>query len=62
MAENKLKIQHLRSKELVDGKPKLPTELDEGEIAINFATGNETIAIKNDHHQIVKVDNKVDEN
>ena len=62
MAENKLKIQHLRSKELVDGKPKLPTELDEGEIAINFATGHETIAIKNDHNQIVKFDNKVDEN
>ena len=62
MAENKLKIQHLRSKELVDGKPKLPTELDEGEIAINFATGHETIAIKNDSNQIVKFDNKVDEN
>ena len=62
MAENKLKIQHLRSKELVAGKPKLPTELDEGEIAINFATGHETIAIKNDHNQIVKFDNKVDEN
>ncbi len=62
MAENKLKIQHLRSKELVDGKPKLPTELDEGEIAINFATGHETIAIKNDRNQIVKFDNKVDEN
>ena len=62
MAENKLKIQHLRSKELVDGKPKLPTELDEGEIAINFATGHETIAIKNDHNQIVKFVNKVDEN
>ena len=63
MAENKLKIQHLRSKELlVDGKPKLPTDLDEGEIAINFATGHETIAIKNDSNQIVKFDNKVDEN
>ena len=62
MAENKLKIQHLRSKELVDGKPKLPTELDEGEIAINFAAGHETIAIKNDSNQIVKFDNKVDEN
>ena len=62
MAENKLKIQHLRSKELVDGKPKLPTELDEGEIAINFANGHETIAIKNDRNQIVKFDNKVDEN
>ena len=63
MAENKLKIQHLRSKELlVDGKPKLPTDLDEVEIAINFATGHETIAIKNDSNQIVKFDNKVDEN
>ena len=62
MAENKLKIQHLRSKELVNGKPKLPTDLDEGEIAINFATGHETIAIKNDGNQIVKFDNKVDEN
>ena len=63
MAENKLKIQHLRSKELlVDGRPKLPTDLDEGEIAINFATGHETIAIKNDSNQIVKFDNKVDEN
>ena len=62
MAENKLKIQHLRSKELVDGKPKLPTELDEGEIAINFANGHETIAIKNADGEIVKFDNKVDEN
>ena len=63
MAENKLKIQHLRSKELLDnGKPKLPTDLDEGEIAINFANGHETIAIKNDLNQIVKFDNKVDEN
>ena len=61
MAENKLKIQHLRSKELVDGKPKLPTELDEGEIAINFANGHETIAIKNDRNQIVKIRNIVDE-
>lgn len=53
----------MRSKELtVDGKPKLPTELDEGEIAINFANGHETIAIKNDLNQIVKFDNKVDEN
>ena len=62
MAENKLKIQHLRSKELVDGKPKLPTDLDEGEIAINFATGYETMAIKNADGKIVKFDNKVDEN
>ena len=63
MAENKLKIQHLRSKELLaNGKPKLPTDLDEGEIAINFANGHETIAIKNDLNQIVKFDNKVDEN
>ena len=63
MAENKLKIQHLRSKQLLaNGEPTHPTDLDEGEIAINFANGHETIAIKNDLNQIVKFDNKVDEN
>ena len=61
-------IQNLRSQTIIDNnggkKPKLPeaNDIKEGEIAINFATGYETIAIKNADGEIVKFDNKVDEN
>ena len=61
-------IQNLRSQTTIDNnggkKPKLPeaNDIKEGEIAINFATGYETIAIKNADGEIVKFDNKVDEN
>lgn len=61
-------IQNLRSQTTIDNNgvktPKLPEAnyIKEGEIAINFATGYETIAIKNAAGEIVKFDNKVDEN
>lgn len=61
-------IQNLRSQTTIDNNgvkiPKLPEAnyIKEGEIAINFATGYETIAIKNADGEIVKFDNKVDEN
>ena len=61
-------IQNLRSQTTIDNNgvkiPKLPeaNDIKEGEIAINFATGYETIAIKNADGEIVKFDNKVDEN
>lgn len=61
-------IQNLRSQTTIDAnggkKPKLPeaNDIKEGEIAINFATGYETMAIKNADGNIVKFDNKVDEN
>lgn len=61
-------IQNLRSQTTIDNNgvkiPKLPDAnyIKEGEIAINFATGYETIAIKNADGEIVKFDNKVDEN
>ena len=61
-------IQNLRSQTIINvnggKKPKLPeaNDIKEGEIAINFATGYETMAIKNADGKIVKFDNKVDEN
>ena len=61
-------IQNLRSQTIINAnggkKPKLPeaNDIKEGEIAINFATGYETMAIKNADGKIVKFDNKVDEN
>lgn len=60
-------IQNLRSQTIINDegvkKPKLPeaNDIKEGEIAINFATGYETMAIKNADGNIVKFDNKVDE-
>lgn len=49
------KILHKRSNVATKGKPKLPTadQLDYGELAINYADGNETIAIKNSNNDIV---------
>ena len=54
MAERK-HLLHVRSNQLVDGKAKLPTEdqIDYGEIAINYADGNEKISIKNQANEIV---------
>ena len=48
MAEKK-HIQHLRSKVVENGKPKLPTQgtLAVGEIAVNYAEGYETLSIEN---------------
>ena len=50
-------VKNIRSKELVDGKPKLPTssQLDYGEIAVNYKEGYETLSLKNDKGNIVSL-------
>ena len=55
MSRNVLK--HLNSKELVGNKAKLPTAdvLEHGEIAINYAKNNETIALRNSENEIVSM-------
>lgn len=49
------KIIHKHSSALVNGKAKLPTaeQLDYGEIAVNYATGVETISLKNNNEDVV---------
>lgn len=63
MEDNKQRniVMNLRSKDVINGKPKLPTaeQLNFGEIAVNYAKGNETLSIKNDDNQIVEFSNKV---
>lgn len=64
------KVLNKRSSALVDGKAKLPTasQIDYGEIAINFAKGKETISIKNSEDEIVTfssdkhIENIIEEN
>lgn len=48
-------ISHKKSKQIVNGLPKLPTadQLKEGEIAINYANGYETLSIKNSDNKII---------
>ena len=48
-------ISHKKSKQIVNGLPKLPTsdQLKEGEIAINYANGYETLSIKNSDNEII---------
>ena len=50
-------VKNIRSKELVGGKPKLPTssQLDYGEIAVNYKEGHETLSLKNDAGNIVSL-------
>ena len=50
-------VKNIRSKELVGEKPKLPTsnQLDYGEIAVNYASGHETLSLKNDAGNIVSL-------
>lgn len=47
-------ISHKKSNQVVNGLPKLPTadQLKEGEIAINYAKGYETLSIKNSDNEI----------
>ena len=47
-------ISHKKSKQVINGLPKLPTadQLKEGEIAINYANGYETLSIKNSDNEI----------
>lgn len=48
-------IRNIRSNQVVDGSPKLPTaeQILHGEIAINFAKEHETLSLKNDNNKIV---------
>jgi polyhydroxyalkanoate synthesis regulator phasin len=50
------KIIHKHSSVITDGKAKLPTasQLEYGELAINYADGVETISMKNSANQIVE--------
>ena len=56
MGKNIEHIQHLRSNEVVNGQPKAPTanNLLDGEIAVNYAAGNETLFIKSGDGSNVK--------
>lgn len=50
-------VKNIRSSVVIDGKPKLPTtdQLSEGEIAINYAEGYETLSFKNNSNEIVSL-------
>ena len=50
-------VKNIRSSAVVDGKPKLPqpTDLDFGEIAINYAENHETLSFKNNSNKIVSL-------
>ncbi len=49
------KVKLLRSSVVTEGQPKLPTssQIDYGELAINYADGYETISLKNSNNEIV---------
>ena len=55
MGKNANFVSHKKSKQIVDGKPKLPlaSDLVEGEIAINFGKDVETLSIKNESGDVV---------
>lgn len=55
MPKNINHVSHIKSKQIVGGKPKLPeaSSLIEGEIAINFAKDVETISTKNESGTVV---------
>ena len=48
-------FKNIRSNQVIDGSPKLPTaeQILHGEIAINFAKEHETLSLKNDANEIV---------
>ena len=50
-------VKNIRSSAVIDGKPKLPTsgQLSEGEIAVNYAKGYETLSFKNNSDEIVSL-------
>lgn len=51
-------VKNIRSNSVgTNGKPKLPTsdQLDYGEIAVNYASGHETLSLKNDRDKIVSL-------
>lgn len=54
--ENRRKLQNLRTKIL--GKKPLPSNIYEGEIAVNYAAGGETLMIKNTENEIIEFGDK----
>ena len=54
------KIIHKHSSVVTDGKPKLPTssQIEYGELAVNYAKDNETISLKNSENEIVEFKSK----
>ena len=56
MAKNVEHIQHLKSSVVIENQPKLPltNALVEGELAVNYADGFETISLKNTNGEIVR--------
>ena len=59
MASTTKKVLHKRSVAVENELPKLPTssQLEYGELAINYADGYETISIKNNNNEIVTFSN-----
>ena len=55
MVKNANFVSHKKSKQIIDGKPKLPLASDivEGEIAVNFGKDVETLSIKNESGDVV---------
>ena len=55
MAKNFEHLIHKNSNVTINGKPKLPTssQIEYGELAINYAKDNETISLKNSDNEIV---------
>ena len=55
MSKNFEHIIHKNSSVVVDGAPKLPTssQVEYGELAVNYAKGLETISLKNSNNEIV---------
>ena len=51
-----IQIIHKHSSVITDGKPKLPTssQIEYGELAVNYAKDNETISLKNNENEIVE--------
>lgn len=54
MSKNIEHLQHIKSNVVIEGKPKLPTAdvLVEGELAVNYAEGYETISLRNSNSGI----------
>ena len=55
MGKNIEHIQHVKSNVVLEGKPKLPQSgvLVEGELAVNYSDGYETISLENTNNEIV---------
>ena len=54
MSKNIEHLQHIKSNVVIEGKPKLPTAevLVDGELAVNYAEGYETISLRNSNSDI----------